>query len=239
MTNNDSLIASVNMSFTNTYVRTQASVLPGPLPEEVDGTLGVIARWDPLSISGYAAILSTGSHLELLRVDGGAPTALANVRNLDVDTRTDAMIELSVVGDLLSVYLWRPDMPKPDTPTVTFNDPVYTSGRAGILHNENDDNTIGVFRFAAAQDTPFVDGLRGDFNNNGRVDAADYVVWRDGLGGPFNQQDYDIWRANFGTMLAASGSSAFAAPEPTSSAFVLLTIVALLVGRRTLCTQRQ
>jgi hypothetical protein len=35
----------------------------------------------------------------------------------------------------------------------------------------------------------------GDYNGNGVVDAADYVVWRD-TGG--SQAAYDLWRANFG-----------------------------------------
>src|SRR5207253_11491905 len=35
----------------------------------------------------------------------------------------------------------------------------------------------------------------GDFNGDGRVDAADYVVWRKANGPAAN---YDLWRTNFG-----------------------------------------
>src|SRR5215813_4339842 len=50
----------------------------------------------------------------------------------------------------------------------------------------------------------------GDFNNNGTVDAADYVVWRknlngpyalpndNGLGTPVSSAHYDLWRSSFG-----------------------------------------
>ena len=38
----------------------------------------------------------------------------------------------------------------------------------------------------------------GDYNRDGTVDAADYVVWRSGLGTTYTQADYDVWRANFG-----------------------------------------
>ena len=38
-------------------------------------------------------------------------------------------------------------------------------------------------------------GLPGDFNANGTVDAADYVVWRKNGGPP---ADYNQWRAHFG-----------------------------------------
>ena len=41
--------------------------------------------------------------------------------------------------------------------------------------------------------------LAGDYNQNGTVDAADYVVWRNGLGTTYTQDHYDIWRANFGS----------------------------------------
>jgi T5SS/PEP-CTERM-associated repeat protein len=41
--------------------------------------------------------------------------------------------------------------------------------------------------------------LAGDYNGNGTVDAADYVVWRKNDG---TQAGYDTWRANFGASAA-------------------------------------
>jgi hypothetical protein len=67
--------------------------------------------------------------------------------------------------------------------------------------------------------------IPGDYNNNGAVDAADYVVWRKNDG---TQQGYDIWRANFGRTAdtgAAAGANA-AVPEPTA----LAVFVAALIG---------
>ena len=61
-------------------------------------------------------------------------------------------------------------------------------------------------------------GLPGDFNSNGVVDAADYVVWRKGLGTTYTQNDYNVWRAHFG-QAAGSGSVATATtavPEPST-----------------------
>jgi len=37
-----------------------------------------------------------------------------------------------------------------------------------------------------------VPSIPGDFNNNGVVDAADYVVWRKGLGTTYDQNDYGV-----------------------------------------------
>jgi phospholipase/lecithinase/hemolysin len=59
-----------------------------------------------------------------------------------------------------------------------------------------------------------LDPLPGDFNQDGTVDAADYVVWRDGLGTTYTQDDYELWRANFGKTPALSGSvSSDSVPE--------------------------
>ena len=73
---------------------------------------------------------------------------------------------------------------------------------------------------------PYTLGRPGDFNSNGDVDAADYVVWRKNLGQPIalpnetatpgmvTQEDYITWRANFG----ASSPAAAAATLPMSLA---------------------
>jgi len=40
--------------------------------------------------------------------------------------------------------------------------------------------------------------LQGDYNSNGVVDGADYVVWRDGGSPDSTVAGYNLWRANFG-----------------------------------------
>ncbi len=74
--------------------------------------------------------------------------------------------------------------------------------------------------------------LAGDYNHNGVVDAADYVVWRKGLGTTYTQADYDVWRAHFGqTAGSGAGASANAAvPEPAT--LVLLILVSAVVSTR-------
>jgi hypothetical protein len=64
--------------------------------------------------------------------------------------------------------------------------------------------TTGVISIVAA-------ALAGDFNNDGTVDAADYVVWRKTNG---TLQQFNEWKANFGATL---GSGASASPSPSGS----------------------
>jgi hypothetical protein len=72
-------------------------------------------------------------------------------------------------------------------------------------------------------------GLPGDFNGNGVVDAADYVVWR--KGNIDGQQGYNDWRANFGRSTGGSGADAAAVPEPATG-LLLLAMVAGISKRR-------
>ena len=74
--------------------------------------------------------------------------------------------------------------------------------------------------------------LAGDFNFDGVVDAADYVVWRN-TGG--TQASYDVWRAHFGQNAgngAPSGESV-AVPEPTSEAMLIVGILMVIRHRCT------
>jgi len=86
----------------------------------------------------------------------------------------------------------------------------------------------------------------GDFNRDGVVNAADYVVWRktlnqsinlgtgaDGnLDGSVNQADFDVWRANFGrTYTSGSGASITGVPEPSSLGLMLIVIVGAVFCR--------
>ena len=85
--------------------------------------------------------------------------------------------------------------------------------------------------------------IPGDFNNDGIVDASDYVVWRKTAGstnvlpndptpGAVTQSDYALWRANFGKS-ALSGFGAEAnVPEPNAMALVIAAFVAVFCGRK-------
>ncbi len=72
-------------------------------------------------------------------------------------------------------------------------------------------------------------GLAGDYNANGRVDAADYTVWRDGGSPDSSQAGYNLWANNFGASLPASAA---AVPEPSSLIAALVAIAFAATTRR-------
>ena len=74
------------------------------------------------------------------------------------------------------------------------------------------------------------EGLSGDFNGDGKVDLADYTVWRNNLGatetatllagngdglGVVDTADYALWKAGFGTE-ATTIAAAATVPEPST-----------------------
>lgn len=70
--------------------------------------------------------------------------------------------------------------------------------------------------------------LAGDINHDGKVDAVDYVVWRNSGG---STQDYDDWRAHFGAAQASGSLAAPAVPEPAGAMMLILGALLINFGR--------
>jgi hypothetical protein len=98
-----------------------------------------------------------------------------------------------------------------------------------------------IDNLAIQSSTPFTSTFDGDYNHDGFVDAADYVIWRDSDG---SQLGYDNWRSNFGKGSAASSvagnaTSPGAVPEPstrTLSALMLMLGITGIKGNLRKCT---
>lgn len=107
-----------------------------------------------------------------------------------------------------------------------------------LWSKDGDGATIDTSYFTNMQiaTTPSA-GVPGDYNSNGKVDGADYVVWRNNNGtgfqlpnevtgitpGQVTPEDYAAWRARFGNT-SGSGSGLVVAnlPEPTSLVLVFV-----------------
>lgn len=113
----------------------------------------------------------------------------------------------------------------------------FTTSSQNILYN-------GVVRFEEA-----AAGVLGDYNDNGVVDAADYTLWRNNLGGVptallrrdpsnaaniINAADYTFWKSRFGAT-TGSGIGSLAAgnvPEPSTALMLLGMAVLVPVAQR-------
>jgi hypothetical protein len=86
----------------------------------------------------------------------------------------------------------------------------------------------------------------GDYNGNGFVDAADYVLWRKTVGQPatpagsgadgdksgtIDAPDYTYWRARLGTIVNGVGTVQ-QVPEPAYAAWLLMGVLAYSPRRR-------
>jgi hypothetical protein len=115
------------------------------------------------------------------------------------------------------------------TPDLTFQ-----FFQAGLFAPTNGLVVYGAFGAVSATSA----GVLGDFDNNGVVDTADYVLWRntqgtntllrnDPVGGTIGAPQYNVWRANFGNATAGGAATGLASvPEPGC---VSLLLVAALV----------
>jgi fibronectin-binding autotransporter adhesin len=192
-------------------------------------------------ISG-AVTVNSGGHLSpgagIESLDVGSVT-LAAGSILDVDVATIAGVDTS---DLLNVTTANGLAISAITLNITdvggMTGGIYTLiDYAGIFNGSMSNITFGTvpsgFSYSLIHDTVSTSiqlevTAPGDFNHDGMVDGADYVVWRKGVGSKYTDSDYDSWRAHYGqTYTPGAGAEFSAVPEP--AAWVLLVVGAVLV----------
>jgi hypothetical protein len=83
--------------------------------------------------------------------------------------------------------------------------------------------------------------LQGDYNNDAKVDAADYVLWRKDPASFGNDPGgYNTWRANFGSPPGSgTGLTDGAVPEPSVTAVTGLLLGVLSITRRRVAVRRR
>jgi hypothetical protein len=193
-------------------------------PGAVAGTPGTLTLTGNLTDGSTASPVATASHWAI-ELNGAAADKLVVGGNIDLS----AVDNLDVTGTgsgtswVIATYA--------GTLAGTFDvvTPGYSVDYGSGSNSQITLNAVPV-------------GVQGDYNNNGVVDAADYVVWRNGgplqnevtgvTPGSVTLEDYDAWRARFGNTSGAGSSSGGAVPEPAAAALVLSVAGALTLGFR-------
>lgn len=178
-------------------------------------------------IRAYAERIQTGSFEEL-----NGLTLVGEARGLGFGTfNTPPMLELIANARSFTVH------------TGDGNGDFYTFPKSDIYAR----TIVNQMIVDTVPEAP--EGLLGDYNGNGSVDAADYTTFRDSMGqstltnrgpdisGPVGAADYAIWKAHFGER-SGGGASALAGassvPEPNA-----LVVFALAVFRSTTSRRRR
>jgi hypothetical protein len=135
--------------------------------------------------------------------------------NLNLIARAGQSFHIGPNDDRIVAEIWKPAVPSGRS--VSFNERftlafilLFTDGSKAIY-------------------TASLPSLPGDFDGNGIVDTADYLVWRKSSGqsgvglaadgdnnGTIDAADFALWRANYGASAAGSSSIAPNIPEPAS-----------------------
>jgi hypothetical protein len=165
------------------------------------------------------------------------------------ETENGVRLDFTLTGP--ETFTWTMDSFDPSYPTVTQSGTL-EAGSMGQhvgkaidwiefeLYNTTSDPNYATDWYirSITVTSPDPAGQPGDFNENGNVDAADYVVWRDNTsdtplpndeGLSTQAERYNLWRGHFGNMSMPGGGSAV--PEPGSLAGMLAAMSTLLLWR--------
>jgi hypothetical protein len=204
-----------------------APLAPGGIPQN----LGLIdVDWNP-SDAFVGSITGTGD------VDGDGvfndDRVFSNASAANPLAASAAYNQDSIVSAIFgnTKYNWKISY----TGTITWND-VNNS----VLNTVTGTGGQDVVLIGLSTETISV-GVQGDYNGNGVVDAADYVLWRNGgplqnevdAPGTVNANDYTEWKARFGKSSGAGSSlSGGAVPEPQTLILVLCGLSCAVISRR-------
>lgn len=206
-----------------------------------------------LSPGGGTLYLAIEAERRVMAYDVGPPGVLSNERQFK-STAVDAAgnphpgqgpdgMTIDAAGNVYvavqsEIWAWSPtgqplfELSLPESPTnVTFGG---TTGRTLFITART-----SLYSIELNVASPKL----GDYDGDGDVTAADYLVWRDSLGATENlsadgdgdrvidTSDYDIWRAHYGSLLLSTSALDMAAtPEPGCA--LLVSIAAWAVALR-------
>lgn len=213
-----------------------------------------------------AYVVSTATQQTGLDLSTFASGGVYEGRAWDIDLQTDGTISIyddngynTVPGSSYRTDTWVPVEVIADYAARTFQATVDGFTFGGNFSTNDENNTFRRISISEIGNAPsFFDNLLvtipgiggepGDYNDNSSVDAADYVVWRNGTQplpnevatiGTTDIEDYTAWRERFGNPSegGSGGSSRVGTvPEPTSALLALLAGIAIVpLSRRRRC----
>jgi hypothetical protein len=165
---------------------------------------------------------------------GEFDTLTPHTLKIEIVRLADGLAEIASFID--GVEVLRDEIKTTDTGYNLLQPPAFSYDYVAFRNTADYDYAIDNFKIET------FGGVPGDYNSDGTVNAADYVLWRKGGTlanevadpGTISAADYTEWRARFGNP-AGSGASleGAAVPEPaTISSLIFGAIAVLGLGRR-------
>lgn len=237
---NDSLASS------DVPTNTGPNVLKQFGPFELNGGTGAFQVFD--ASAGEVFEASVFSRLDSNDLLGAGNFALGVIDfYASTDGTGDALVSFpfeNILNDTQMIDEWIQHSVQGTAPTGT------SSVKFTLLHVQGDPTWFGrpavenpvtggaIFWDDAVLQRVTQSGLIGDYNEDGRVDAADYTVWRDNVGqvdtlpntlvsGVVGDAQYTEWTNAYGSISASSA----AIPEPTSLSLLLVVGISMIRRR--------
>ncbi len=181
--------------------------------ELLDGT--TISNWNSPGRTNLVSFGNSGTNSTAgLSSNNGTKSTPSLTGDILGDWREEVIWRRS---DNSALEVWTTTIPTSTRLTTLMHDTQYRVAIAwqngGYNQPPHPSFYLGTGMTAPPQPAIFFGGeLQGDYNRDGAVDAADYTVWRDAVGGAgglaadgtrngiVDQEDYLLWRSNFGAV---------------------------------------
>jgi FAD dependent oxidoreductase len=226
-----------------------------PLDANMSGTVWFSVLLDNTDATGVAGISFNPTAYDdvsdvIQLIGTSLRVTLANVTTNNVATLNLnsvhlllGKLDITAGNDTLSLWTDPASLSNLSAPIFTSSSSNFLSSLSSlgvVSYNTSKSNAGGYLDALIVSNTStgFMDvtgvSVLGDYNLNGVVDAADYVVWRKDPNR--TQAQYDTWRARFGqTANSGSGvSENTAIPEPTTLVQIVLVAAGCSLRRRCL-----
>jgi T5SS/PEP-CTERM-associated repeat protein len=183
--------------------------------DNVPGTLQIVGNY--LQVGGTLKFDLGSAGFDKLDIDG----------HLSILGFMSCELEVSLIGNYLPAIGDSFDILDWTTTDSSFGTtrvfaPTLPSLAGGRVWDLSQLYTSGVIKVAGTSTVP------GDFNGNGFVDAADYVVLRDDANS--TQTQFNLWRGNFGSNGSAGAATSQAVvPEPATCVLLHLAGLATIL----------